>query len=104
MNGARDDRAIIGDGGNGAPRVLERLVSSHVGACIFAALVYVPLLFTDPRKVEADTKSYLYLDPGRLLTRAVSLWDPKIAMGTLSHQTIGYIFLLTQRYPSFADE
>ena len=35
-----------------------------------AALAYVPLLLTAPGKVGADTKQYLYLDPGRLLERA----------------------------------
>src|SRR5665811_959158 len=33
----------------------------------FGLLAYVPLLFMDPGKVESDTKSYLYLDPSRLL-------------------------------------
>ncbi|MEY2590937.1 MAG: arabinofuranan 3-O-arabinosyltransferase [Acidimicrobiaceae bacterium] len=57
-----------------------------------ALLCYVPLLFTAPGEVGADTKSYLYLDPGRLLRRAVSMWDPHIGLGTVSHQTIGYIW------------
>jgi len=45
-----------------------------------------------PGMVVADTKSYLYLDPTRFLARAASLWDSKIGLGTLSHQTIGYLF------------
>ena len=43
-------------------------------------------------KVVGDTKTYLYLDPSRFLARAASLWDAKFALGTLSHQTIGYLF------------
>ena len=58
----------------------------------FAALVYLPMLAMHPGKVDADTKSYLYLDPTRFIARAASLWDAKIGMGTLSHQTIGYLF------------
>ncbi len=45
-----------------------------------------------PGKVDADTKTYLYLDPARFLARAASIWDPKIGLGTLSHQTVGYLF------------
>jgi arabinofuranan 3-O-arabinosyltransferase len=43
-------------------------------------------------KVEADTKQFLDLDPGRLLKQAATIWNPSIGMGTLSHQTLGYLF------------
>ncbi|MFP5577220.1 MAG: alpha-(1-_3)-arabinofuranosyltransferase family protein [Acidimicrobiia bacterium] len=59
---------------------------------VLAVLVYVPLLLTDPGQVVADTKSYLYLDPGRLLARAVSMWDPHVGLGTVPHQQIGYLW------------
>lgn len=59
---------------------------------VLAVLVYVPLLLTDPGHVVADTKSYLYLDPGRLLSRAVSMWDPHVGLGTVPHQQIGYLW------------
>ncbi|TML58181.1 MAG: DUF3367 domain-containing protein [Actinobacteria bacterium] len=59
---------------------------------LLAAVTYVPLLLTARGEVGADTKQYLYLDPGRLLRRAVSMWDPHIGMGTVTHQTIGYLF------------
>ena len=57
-----------------------------------AAFAYVPLLLTKPGIVAADTKQYLYLDPGRLLSSAVSMWDPSVAAGTVTHQNIGYLF------------
>ena len=38
----------------------------------------------------ADTKSYLYLDPGRLLSDAPYMWDPGTGLGTVTHQVIGY--------------
>lgn len=63
-----------------------------VGVGAFALLAYVPILLTHPGRVEADTKTYLYLDPGRLLTQALTMWDPSIGLGTVSHQTIGYLF------------
>jgi arabinofuranan 3-O-arabinosyltransferase len=59
---------------------------------LLGLLTYVPLLRSDPGFVAADTKSYLYLDPAKLLSRASSMWDPNVGMGTLTHQTIGYLF------------
>jgi arabinofuranan 3-O-arabinosyltransferase len=63
-----------------------------VGYVLLAALAYVPVLLTAPGKVAADTKQYFYLDPARLLSRAVSMWDPHTALGTVTHQNIGYLF------------
>ncbi len=68
------------------------------GIALFAAVVAVPILLMDAGRVQADTKSYLYLDPGRLLRRAVSMWDPSIGLGTTSHQNIGYLFPLGPYY------
>ena len=65
---------------------------------VLAAVIYVPLLFTAPGEVGADTKTYLYLDPSRLLSRAVSMWDPNIGMGTVTHQNIGYLFPMGPYY------
>jgi len=69
-----------------------------LGYALLALLAYVPILLTKPGKVVADTKSYLYLDPGRLLERAVSMWDPHIGMGTVTHQNIGYLFPMGPYY------
>ena len=65
---------------------------SRLPLLVLAALVYVPLLFTAPGRVGADTKTYLYLDPSKLLSRAWSMWDPSIGLGTVSHQNIGYLW------------
>ena len=56
------------------------------------AVAYVPLLCTKPGILADDTKAYLYLDPGRLLSSALSMWDPSVAAGTVTHQNIGYLF------------
>ena len=69
-----------------------------IGFASFAVLVYAPILLTRQGRVAADTKSYLYLDPGRLLDRVGSLWDPNIGLGTVSHQSIGYLFPLGPFY------
>ena len=68
------------------------------GYALLALLAYVPALLTAPGKVAADTKQYLYLDPGRLLTRAPSMWDPNIGLGTVTHQNIGYLFPMGPYY------
>lgn len=59
---------------------------------IAAVVAYLPLILSSPGKVGADTKSYLYLDPSRLLSQAPSLWDSDVALGTVTHQTIGYLW------------
>src|SRR2546430_4878379 len=69
-----------------------------LGYELLALLAYVPVLLTKPGKVVADTKTYLYLDPGRLLERAASMWDPNIGMGTVTHQNIGYLFPMGPYY------
>jgi arabinofuranan 3-O-arabinosyltransferase len=65
---------------------------------LFAALSYIPLLLTAPGQVAADTKVYLYTDPARLVARAGWLWDPSVAAGTVTHQTIGYLFPMGPYY------
>ncbi len=57
-----------------------------------ALLAYVPFLCSSPGRVAADTKTYLYLDPGRLLERAPYLWDVHNGFGTVPHQQVGYLF------------
>ncbi|MCU1457358.1 MAG: type protein [Actinomycetia bacterium] len=69
-----------------------------LGYALLAALSYIPLLLTDPGKISADTKQYLYLDPARMLGRAVSMWDPNIGLGTVTHQNIGYVFPMAPYY------
>jgi hypothetical protein len=59
---------------------------------LLAAVAYIPLLASKPGMVEADTKQYLYLNPGKLLAGASTLWDPNVGMGTVTHQNIGYLF------------
>lgn len=59
---------------------------------LLGAVAYLPLLATRRGQVVADTKQYLYLDPGGVLTASQSLWDPDWALGTVTHQSIGYLW------------
>ncbi|MBA2625035.1 MAG: DUF3367 domain-containing protein, partial [Acidimicrobiia bacterium] len=69
-----------------------RAIGPRIEVAGLALLAYVPFLLSSRGRVSADTKAYLYLDPGRLLERAVSMWDPHIGAGTVPHQQIGYLF------------
>lgn len=75
-----------------ARRWTERLPRVPLGAVLLVLVSYLPLLLTRPGQVGADTKTYLYLDPGRLLSRAAHMWDPNIGLGTVTHQNIGYLW------------
>jgi arabinofuranan 3-O-arabinosyltransferase len=71
---------------------LRRRLREAVPSAALALTIYVPLLLTKPGRVGADTKTYLYLDPSRLLSRAPYMWDQHIGMGTVTHQNIGYLW------------
>lgn len=77
---------------------MRRRLREAVPSAVLAAVIYVPLLLTRPGRVGADTKTYLYLDPGRMLERAPSMWDPSIGMGTVTHQNIGYLWPIGPYY------
>ncbi|MEZ5169085.1 MAG: alpha-(1-_3)-arabinofuranosyltransferase family protein, partial [Acidimicrobiales bacterium] len=64
----------------------------HAVLLVAGLAAYVPIIASSPGKVGADTKTYLYLDPGRLLRDAASLWDSDVALGTVTHQNIGYLW------------
>ncbi len=76
-------------------RDLRRL---PIGTLALLVVAYVPLLLTRPGEVGADTKTYLYLDPGRLLSRAAWMWDTSIGAGTVTHQNIGYLWPMGPYY------
>ena len=84
--------AARADARPGFPARLASVPRRPLGWVALALLAYVPVLRTAPGNVAADTKQYLYLDPGRLLERAASMWDPNVGMGSVTHQTIGYLF------------
>jgi arabinofuranan 3-O-arabinosyltransferase len=70
--------------------VLEHLV--------LAAVAFAPQLLVERGVVSSDTKSYLYLDPARFLGQVTSMWYPTVALGTVTHQYIGYLFPMGPYY------
>ncbi|HEX4978781.1 MAG TPA: alpha-(1-_3)-arabinofuranosyltransferase family protein [Acidimicrobiales bacterium] len=65
---------------------------------LLTALTVVPLALGGRGRLNADTKQYLYLDPGELLDRARHLWDPGLGGGTVGHQSIGYLWPMGPYY------
>ena len=72
--------------------------SDLILAGVLGAISYIPLFFSKSGMVAADTKQYLYLDPGRLTQGAASMWDPNTGLGTVTHQNIGYLFPMGPYY------
>jgi hypothetical protein len=68
-----------------------------------AVLAFVPMLVSRPGVVTDDTKTYLYLDPGRYVRAAASVWDPDVALGTVTHQNIGYLLPMGPFYWALAE-
>ena len=79
----------------GAPR------RTVLGIAVPALIAYIPLLLTHRGMVGADTKTYLYLDPGKLLSEVPHVWDSQIGLGTVTHQNIGYLFPMGPFYLFF---
>ncbi len=61
------------------------------GVVVLAALAYVPMLAVRPGVITANTKPYLYLDPTTFLSQVAFLWNPTVALGTVTHEYIGYL-------------
>jgi arabinofuranan 3-O-arabinosyltransferase len=63
-----------------------------LGIGLPAFIAYVPLLFTHRGMVGADTKTYLHLDPSKLLSEAAHVWNSDVGLGSVTHQNIGYLW------------
>ena len=63
-----------------------------LGVWALGLLAYIPALLAAPGKMPSDTKLYLYLDPGRLISDAPFTWDNRQFAGWVPHQTITYLW------------
>lgn len=59
---------------------------------VLALVAYLPALLSSPGRMPADTKLYLYLDPGQLTRTAASTWDPSQFGGWVPHQLTTYLW------------
>jgi hypothetical protein len=118
--GARKDNGGNEGGDNGggshggsepsAPAARARLSGAVVkrgrswwigGLAAVAGLAYVPLLAVRPGVVTPDTKTFLYLDSTKFLSQVAFMWNPTVALGTVNHQYIGYLFPMGPFYAVF---
>lgn len=71
---------------------LPRLRPVAWASVVLATLAYVPALIAAPGRMPADSKLYLYLDPGRFLGDAASTFDPRQFAGWVPHQHVSYLW------------
>ena len=73
-------------------RTLSRRWMTAIAVAVLALLAYVPALASSPNRMPADTKLYLYLDPGRLIGDAPWTFDGRQFAGWVPHQVIAYLW------------
>src|SRR5690606_17212960 len=66
--------------------------TTAVSTAVLAVLAYLPALTAAPGRMPADSKLYLYLDPGRFLADAASTFDPRQFAGWVPHQHVAYLW------------
>jgi len=81
-----------------APRPARRGVASGLEHLLLAAFAFLPVVLVDRSVVSSDTKAYLYLDPARFLGQVTSMWMPTVALGTVTHQYVGYLWPMGPYY------
>ena len=64
----------------------------------YAVCAFIPSFYTRIGEVSADTKSYLYLNPTKLLRESINIWNPNIGAGTVTHQMLGYLWPMGPYY------
>lgn len=63
-----------------------------LAGALLVTLAYVPALTSKPGRMPADSKLYLYLDPGRFLADAAGTFDPRQFAGWVPHQHVAYLW------------
>jgi len=75
-----------------------RRLGTALEVALLASLTVLPQLLGGRGRLNADTKQYLYLDPGDLMARARVLWDARVGGGTVTHQALGYLWPMGPYY------
>ena len=76
------------------PSLARRAMNNvdRLGIILLGLFAYLPTMLSSPGRMPADTKLYLYLDPGRLITDAPWTFDPRQFAGLVPHQQITYLW------------
>jgi arabinofuranan 3-O-arabinosyltransferase len=97
--GREGSAAAVNDSDGDGPPAAEkrhRTLRDTTAVCteylVLALFAFIPQLASQPGVVDSDTKSYLFIDPARFLAQSASMWDPEFALGTVTHQQLGYLF------------
>ncbi|MDG2039682.1 MAG: alpha-(1-_3)-arabinofuranosyltransferase family protein [Ilumatobacter sp.] len=69
-----------------------RVRSTVVSVAVLALLAYLPALTASPGRMPADSKLFIYLDPGRFIADTTSSFDPRQYAGWVPHQHIAYLW------------
>lgn len=69
-----------------------RALTQRAEVLSLVLLAVIPALWSSPGRMPSDTKLYLYLDPGRLISDARWSWDSRQFAGWVPHQTISYLW------------
>jgi arabinofuranan 3-O-arabinosyltransferase len=72
--------------------VTRAAVGRWISVLTLLALAYLPALGSSRGAMPADTKLYLYLNPGRLIGDAPLTWDSGQFAGWVPHQIIAYVW------------
>jgi arabinofuranan 3-O-arabinosyltransferase len=74
--------------------ILERVRQHQVAlsVLVLSVLAYLPSLTASPGRMPADSKLYVYLNPGRFLADATTTFDPRQFAGWVPHQHIAYLW------------
>ncbi len=73
-------------------RLRPRALAAAADLVVLGSITLLPQLLGGRGRLNADTKQYLYLDPGSLLERSRHVWDRQVGGGTVTHQAIGYLW------------
>ena len=66
--------------------------STAISVVVLAALAFLPALAAAPGRMPADSKLYVYLNPGRFLSDTTTTFDPRQFAGWVPHQHIAYLW------------
>ena len=66
--------------------------STAVSVAVLASLAVLPALAAAPGRMPADSKLYVYLNPGRFLVDTTTTFDPRQFAGWVPHQHIAYLW------------